>query len=39
MKLFCHAEKFDCMFRLVAKMSIDNEGLFGIDMRHLEVML
>jgi hypothetical protein len=39
LKLFCYAEKFDCKFRLFAKMLIDSEGLFGIDMRHLEVML
>jgi hypothetical protein len=39
LKLFCYAEKFDCIFRLLAKMSIDNEGLFCINMRHLEVML
>ena len=39
MKLFCYAEEFDCMFRLFAKMSIDSEGLLGIDMRHLKVML
>ncbi len=32
MKLFCHTEKFDRMIRLFAKMSINNEGLFGIDM-------
>lgn len=38
MKLFCHPEKFDCKFRLFAKMSIDRESLFGIDMRHLKVM-
>lgn len=38
LKLLCHAEKFDCKFRLFAKMSIDSEGLFGIDMRHLEIM-
>ncbi len=39
MKLFCHAEKFDCIFRFFAKLSIDDEHLFGIDTRHLEEML
>jgi hypothetical protein len=39
LKLFCHAEKLDHVFCLFAKMSIDNKGLFGVDMRHLEVML
>ena len=39
MKLFCHDEKFDCIFHFFAKMSIDEEGLFGIDTRHLEEML
>ena len=32
LKFFCHAEKLHCVFRLFAKMSINNESLFGVDM-------
>lgn len=39
MKFLCHAEKLNREFCLFAKMSIDDEGLFGVDMGHLEVML
>lgn len=39
LKLLCHAEKLDGELCLFAKMSIDGEGLFGVNMRHLEVML
>jgi hypothetical protein len=39
LKLFCHSKKLNRIFSLFAKMSIDYEGLFRVDMRHFEVVL
>jgi hypothetical protein len=39
LKFLCHTKELDCVFRLLAKVSIDSKGRFCVDMRHFEIVL
>jgi hypothetical protein len=38
LKLPCYTEKLDRVLCLFAKVSVDGEGLFRVNMRHFEIM-